>query len=328
MTKVLVTGGLGFIGSHIVDALAARCDDVFSVDNLSFGKRENANPKAPNFEVDIYDFEKLENVFQKVRPEIIFHCAALARIQPSFENPDRYFQVNAVGTRNILALAKKYGSGRVVYSASSSAYGDQEAPALGEDLKLTAQSMHPYGSTKRMGEMLMRDMGRITGGPETVCLRYFNVYGPRQTTTADGPYATVIGIFLDQHERDEPMTVVPDGHQRRDFTWVGDVVNANLLAASSPKVGDGEVINVGTNANYSVWEVASLVGGLGLRANPDELLKTKKCVMAPSRRGEVSVTCADISKAKELISWQPKMPFEDGIKLLKKNTQNPPFRLC
>src|SRR3990167_3567464 len=176
MTRILVTGGMGFIGSHIADACVARGDEVFSVDDMHAGKDENANPKAPNFLVDISERAGLEKVFQKVRPEIIFHCAALARIQPSFENPDRYFQVNAVGTRNILALAKKYGSGRVVYSASSSAYGDQEAPALGEDLKLTAQSMHPYGSTKRMGEMLMRDMGRITGGPETVCLRYFNVY--------------------------------------------------------------------------------------------------------------------------------------------------------
>ncbi len=317
MIRILVTGGMGFIGSHIVDACVARGDDVFSVDDMHAGKEENANPKAPNFEVDISDFEKLEKVFGEVRPEIIFHCAALARIQPSFQNPERYFEVNAIGTKNILALAKKYKVRRVVYSASSSAYGDQMEPALREGMKLTAQSLHPYGSTKRMGEMLMKDMGRATGGPETVCLRYFNVYGPRQTTTADGPYATVVGIFLDQTKRGEPLTVVPDGHQRRDFTWVGDIVRANLLAASSAKVGDGEIINVGSGENHSVWEVASLILGENKNIPSEKLLKSAKCVMAPERKGEVRVTLAGITLAKELLNWLPEMKFEDGIKKLK-----------
>src|SRR3989338_1996254 len=317
MTRILVTGGMGFIGSHIVDALAARGDDVFSVDDMHAGKKENANPKAPNLQVDISDFEKLEKVFGEVKPEIIFHCAALARIQPSFENPERYFEVNAIGTKNVLKLAKKFGTKRVVYSASSSAYGDQDAPALGEDLKLTAQSLHPYGSTKRMGEMLMRDMGRATGGSETVCLRYFNVYGPRQTTTADGPYATVVGIFLDQARRGESLTVVPDGHQRRDFTWVGDIVRANLLAALSPKVGEGEIINVGSGENHSVWEVASLILGENKNTSSEKLLKSARCVMAPERKGEVRVTLAGITLAKELLNWRPEMKFEDGIKKLK-----------
>lgn len=320
MAKILITGGLGFVGSHIADALVLRGDSVFSVDDLHAGKKENANPKAPNFQTDISDFAKLEKVFEAVRPEAIFHCAALARIQPSFENPERYFEVNAIGTKNVLKLAKSFGTKRVVYSASSSAYGDQPEPALREDLKLTAQSLHPYGSTKRMGEMLMRDMGRITGGPETVCLRYFNVYGPRQTATADGPYATVIGIFLDQARRGEPLTIVPDGHQRRDFTWVGDVVSANLLAASSPKAGGGEIINIGSAENHSVWGVASLVLGENKNTSPEKLLESGKCVMAPERRGEVRVTLADIALAKELLGWEPQTSFEEGIRRLRSAT--------
>ena len=315
--RILVTGGLGFIGSHIVDASVSRGDEVISIDDMHAGKKENANPKAPNFQIDISDVIKLEKVFREIKPEIVFHCAALARIQPSFQNPERYFEVNAIGTKNILKLAKAFGTKRVVYSASSSAYGDQPEPALREGMKLTAQSLHPYGSTKRMGEMLMRDMGRITGGPETVCLRYFNVYGPRQTNAADGSYATVVGIFLDQVRRGEALTVVPDGAQKRDFTWVGDVVNANLLAASSSKVGDGEIINIGSGENHSVWGVANLVLGQDENTAPEELLKSGKCVMAPPRQGEVRETLADISQARELLSWRPEVSFKEGIDLLK-----------
>src|SRR3989344_3636714 len=261
MAKVLITGGLGFIGSSIADALVARGDTVFSVDNLATGKLEYKNPAVENFEIDISDEAAFSPVVEKIKPEIIFHTAALARIQPSFENPGRYFDVNAVGTRNVLSAAKKQGVSRVVYSASSSAYGNQPVKILQEDMPIASQAGHPYGSTKRMGEMLMRDMGKITVGPETVCLRYFNVYGPRQSSSADGPYATAIGIFLDQVNMGKPLTIVPDGHQRRDFTHVSDVVRANIAAATSSKVGEGEIINIGANHNYSIWEVASLVLG-------------------------------------------------------------------
>src|SRR3989338_5321926 len=223
MAKILVTGGMGFVGSHISD------------------------------------LEKLEKVFREIKPEIVFHCAALARIQPSFQNPERYFEVNAIGTRNVLKLAKLFGVRRAVYSASSSAYGDQPVPALREDIKLTAQSLHPYGSTKRMGEMLMRDMGRVTGGGEKGCLRYFNVYGPRQTNSLDGPYPTVVGIFLDMVREGKPLPIVPSGYQQRDFTHVSDVVAANIAAMNSSKVGDAEIINIGTGCSYSMWGVARLV---------------------------------------------------------------------
>ncbi|MBI1957543.1 MAG: NAD-dependent epimerase/dehydratase family protein [Candidatus Niyogibacteria bacterium] len=315
---VLVTGGLGFIGSHIVDACVARGDRVFSVDDLSTGKREHANPDAPNFEVDIRNTEALEGVFRKTLPEVIFHCAARARIQPSFADPDLYFSVNVLGTRNILELAKRYGVRRIVYSGSSTAYGDRDTLPLREDMALSPQALSPYASSKRMGEMLMKDRGILTDGPETVCIRYFNVHGPRQTTIADGAYATVIGIFLDQLKNSEPLTIVPDGHRRRDFTWIGDAVAGNLLAAESSKVGSGEIINLGTGRNYSIWEVACHVCGLPNTTPPDELLKTGKCIWAPPRRGEAKATLADISRARELLGWAPRMRLEDGIAELKK----------
>lgn len=315
--KSIVTGGRGFIGSHIVDACVERGDTVISVDDMSYGKAGNANIEAPNSLVDISNSAAIESIFAEFNPEVVFNCAALARIQPSFENPERYFDVNAAGTRNILALAKKYGVRRVVYSASSSAYGNRENGALREEMPLTAQALHPYGSTKRMGEMLMADMGAASGGPETVCLRYFNVYGPRQSTTADGPYATVIGIFLDQWRRRQPLTVVPDGNQRRDFTWVGDVVRANLFASVSSNVGSGEIINIGTGKNYSIWDVARLVLGVPSNTTPEKLLESGQSVMAPPRKGEVSVTLADNARARELFGWSPLMKFDDGIERLK-----------
>lgn len=311
--KYIVTGGVGFIGSHIVDALIKEGHQVLIIDDLSCGKKENINLKAKFYKLDIADEKSIEPLFKDV--DGVFHLGALARIQPSFEDPDLYFRVNAIGTRNVLALAKKYGVKRVVYSASSSAYGFVDIP-LREDQKLAAQSLHPYGSTKRMGEMLMKDMGKMTGGPETVCLRYFNVYGPRQTTASDGAYATVIGIFWELAHQGKSLTIVPDGHQRRDFTNVKDVVAANLLAMNSPKVGAGELINIGTRTNYSVWEVAKLILQVPMNIDIQELLVNKKCVMLPARRGEVKETLADISLAKELLGWEPKVSFESGIKEL------------
>jgi len=290
----------------------------------TFGDSAAIRFAAPNFEIDISDFSKLEKVFDEVRPDVIFHCAALARIQPSFDNPDRYFEVNAIGTRNVLKLAKKYGTNRIIYSASSSAYGEQKEQALYEKMSITSQASHPYGSTKRMGEMLMKDMGKETGGVETVCLRYFNVYGPRQTTTIDGPYATVIGIFLDQASAGKPLTIVPDGHQRRDLTWVGDVVRAkaNLMAAESPKVGGGEIINIGSGENHSVWEIARMILGEDENITTEELLESGKCVVAPPRRGEVRLTLSDISCAKDLLAWQPEVSFKEGIARLKVQMTN------
>lgn len=314
--KYIVTGGAGFIGSHIVDALIAKGHEVLIIDNLSTGKKENINSKARFFKLDIAGEKDIDPLFKGVHG--VFHTAALARIQPSFKNPDSYFRSNAIGTRNVLVCAKRHRVKRVVYSASSSAYGAAQIPEK-ETSKIPSLALHPYGSTKRMGEMLMSDFGTMTGGSETVCLRYFNVFGPRQNTDADGPYPTVIGIFLSLFKKGKPLTIVPDGNQRRDFTWVGDVARANIMAMESKKAGNAEIINIGSGKNYSMWEVARMILGVSKKTTEKELIKSGKCIFIPSRRGEVRETLADISKAKKLLGWAPKMKFESGIKeLLRK----------
>lgn len=304
----LVTGGAGFIGSHLVDSLIALGHRARVIDNLSTGKKEYINPKAIFHHADIRDKKSITKCFENV--DGVFHLAALARIKPSFTKPKEYVDTNVLGTKNILELAKEYKVKRVVYSASSSAYGHQ-TKILSEDMALSSQALSPYSSTKRMGEMLMRDMGSLTGGPKTVCLRYFNVYGSRQTTAADGPYATVAGIFLDQWKKGEPFTIVPFpgkslGAQRRSFTHVGDVVDANMRAMDSSRVGAGEIINIGTKENASIKELAFLIGG-----------KNYPLVKAPDRKNEVFETRADIRKAKKLLNWQPRVTLKQGIERLK-----------
>ena len=202
---------------------------------------------------------------------------------------------------NVLLAARDAGVKRVVYSASSSAYGTKHPMPLHEDME--ACPVIPYAIQKRVGEQYCEMVARFYG-LETVSIRYFNVYGPRQTTDKDGPYATVIGIFLGQACAGKPMTVVPDGTQRRDFTHVYDVARANLLAMESPQVGKGEIINIGTATNFSVLEVAKMIGG------PWEF--------TDARQGETQETLADNSKAKELLGWSPDVSFQEGIAELKK----------
>jgi len=242
-TKVLVTGGAGFIGSHLVDALIERGFDVIVIDNLSTGKKENLNPKAKFYKADIRDLEKIKPLFKKV--SYVFHLAAQPRIQPSIINPAESHSNNVVGTLNVLIAARDAKVKKFIYSASSSAYGDQEKLPLREDMSPRPKS--PYSLFKLIGEQYCKLFTEIYDLP-TVCLRYFNVYGPRQS--CEGAYATVIGIFLRQAKAGEPLTIVGDGNQTRDFTNVMDVVKANILAMESSRVGQGEVINIGTGKNY------------------------------------------------------------------------------
>lgn len=296
--KYIVTGGAGFIGSHITDMLILRGDEVHVVDIFLTGKRERLNPKAILHEVDIRDFEKLAPIFKDTVG--IFHTAAQPRMQYSIKEPRMTNDINVTGTLNVLLAARDAGVKRVVYSASSSAYGPNNPMPLREDMK--PEPLIPYAIQKRVGEQYCQ-MASQFYGLETVCLRYFNVYGPRQTTAADGPYATVIGIFLEQRKNGAPMTVVPTGEQRRDFTHVTDIARANLLAMESPSVGKGEIINIGTGKNYSVLGVAGLIGG--------------EWKFAEARQGEVKATLADNSRAKKLLGWEPKVNFEEGIAELK-----------
>lgn len=299
MDKYIVTGGAGFIGSYITDMLVDRGDEVHVIDNFLTGKRERLNPKAILHEIDIRDADKLPGVFAGAAG--IFHTAAQPRMQYSILQPRLTNDINITGTLNVLLAARDCNVKRVVYSASSSAYGARHPMPLREDMP--PEPIIPYAIQKRVGEQYCEMVTRFYG-LETVSLRYFNVYGPRQTTASDGPYATVIGIFLEERERGNPMSVVPDGNQRRDFTHVRDVARANLFAMGSDNVGKGEIINIGTGKNYSVLEVAGMIGGPQKFAEP--------------RQGEMRETLADISKARKLLDWEPQVEFKDGIAELKK----------
>lgn len=294
-TKVIVTGGAGFIGSHLTDVLIERGFAVRIIDNLSGGKMERVNPKAEFIKGDIRNIETVKKVMEGI--DYVFHLAALPRVQFSIQYPQETHDVNINGTVYLLIAAKDCGIKKFIYSASSSAYGEQETMPLNEEMK--ANPISPYGLQKYVGELECKVFSRVYGLP-TVSLRYFNVYGPR--FDADGPYSLVIGRFLKQRKEGKPMTIVPDGEQTRDFTHVRDVVNANILAMESDKVGKGEVINIGAGKNYSINRVAAIIGGPIVYTEP---------------RLEPKHTLADNSRAMELLGWEPEVTLEEGVEELK-----------
>ncbi len=298
MKKVVVTGGAGFIGSHIVDKLVKQGIEVHIFDDLSMGSKDNINPNAHFHKIDISTMGPRTLAKFMVGVDTVFHVASRTRVQPSIKNPSLYHRVNVTGTLNMLVASVKVGVKRFVYSASSSAYGESDTMPLVETMP--TNPMSPYGLSKLMGEEYCK-LFNTQYGLETVNLRYFNVYGERQNL--DGGYCLVVGIFAKQMMRGEHMTIVGDGEQRRDFTYVGDVVNANLAAATSDKVGKGEVINVGNGDNRSVNQIAALFGG-------------KR--MTIQERIEPKETLADISKAKELLNWEPTQIIEDWMPKYKK----------
>jgi len=296
--RAIVTGGAGFIGSHLVDRLVREDFDVHVIDNMSNGKRELVNKKAHFYKVDITSREALDKVFKKVgHGAYVFHLACLPRVKFSIDFPRETHNTNIDGTFNVLMVALESHSRRVIYSASSSAYGDQATLPLIESM--VAKPKSPYGLQKYVGELYCEMFSKIYG-LETVSLRYFNVYGPKQPP--NGSYAQAIPKFLDQMKRGKPITITGDGKQTRDCTHVSDVVRANLLAAKSSKVGRGEVINIGSGINYSVNEIATLIGG--------------KTVYVKARI-EPHDTKADISLAKKLLGWVPQIRLQDGIEELK-----------
>lgn len=296
MKKVIVTGGAGFIGSHISNALIDKGYEVHVIDNLVSGKKENLNPKVVLHTVDVTDYSAIAPLFVGV--DTVFHLAALPQVQYSIEFPIESNKINVGGTVNVLTAAKAGGVRRVVYSASSAAYGDQVEARLHENLPAKPKS--PYGLQKYLGEwycQVWHDVYCL----ETVSLRYFNVYGPRQS--AEGAYASLISRFFKLKKEGKPLTIIGDGLQTRDFVNVKDVVRANLLAAESATVGKGDVINIGSGSSASVKRIAELVGG------PVEYL--------PARL-EPRNSLADNSKAKELLGWVPTVSLEEGIAELQK----------
>ena len=297
--KYVVVGGAGFIGSNIVDKLVEQNHEVVIIDNLSTGKMENVNPKASVEYIDICNVNECSAMVEIMSgADALFLLAAKARVQPSIENPVEYEINNTIGTLNVLKCASDAGVRRVVYSASSSAYGNTEKLPSKESDPINPLS--PYGAQKYYGEVMCKMFSEVYG-LETVSLRYFNIYGERQNV--GGAYAMVIGIFADQKLRGEVMTINGDGEQRRDFTYVGDVVNANILASQSEKVGNGEVINIGNGDNRSINDIADMIGGERIHREP---------VIEPKE------TLADNSLAEKLLGWKPTQNIEDWVPGYKK----------
>ena len=297
--KCLVTGGAGFIGSNLVNRLVDDGHEVIVFDDLSTGKEENINKKAKFFLVDI----SYESSFAKTMKEImtgvdvVFHLAAKARVQPSIENPIEFNNVNVGGTLNMLKACVDCGISRFIYSSSSSVYGNVEQLPTPEGHKLNPMS--PYALQKLIGEQYCKLYSELHG-LETVCLRYFNVYGDGMSL--EGAYKLVIPIFTEQMLRGAPMTIRGNGEQRRDFTYVGDVVDANIRCMDYPLELEGEVFNIGNGDNRSVNQIATMMGGSRMHIEP---------VIEPKE------TLANNSKAKRVLGWETTTKIEDCIKTYK-----------
>jgi len=286
MSKVLVTGGSGFIGSHLVDRLVELGHSVISVDT-----KPKLNPNAAGRLVNINDRSHTVDTYKDV--EYVFHVAGQARVQPSIHNPQDSIVNNVNATAKVLQLSREAGVKRVIYSMTSSVYGAHQPPHT-EDM--CPQPLSPYAVSKLAGEQLCKVYSQLYG-LETASLRYFNVYGPRESDF--GVYTTVVKKFLQQQAAGEPLTIVGDGEQRRDFTHVFDIVEANIAAMNCQSELKGEVFNIGAGNNYSVNEVATLI------SDSHQYL--------PARPGEARETLADNSKARSLLGWGPKLKLEDYI---------------
>ena len=294
MGKVVVTGGAGFIGSHLVDRLVADGYDVHVIDNLYSGKKENVNSKAALHIADIRSLDEIRPLFKDA--VAVFHLAAYPSVQYSIEFPLETNEINVLGTQNVLIAANEAKVGKLIYSASCAAYGDQERAPFTEDMSPMPKS--PYGMHKYIGEVYARVWSEVYGLP-TVSLRYFNVYGERQK--ADGAYASVVARFLKLRKEGQALTITGDGEQTRDYVHVSDVVEANMKAFKSDKVGKGEVVNIGSGKEISVNTIAKLVGGE---------VKYVPARLEPRR------ALADITLAKRLLDWEPEVLPEEGIKQL------------
>ncbi|MBI2526502.1 MAG: SDR family oxidoreductase [Candidatus Rokubacteria bacterium] len=296
--RAIVTGGAGFIGSHLVDRLATDGHSVLVLDNLATGRAENLAHRAGDAHVrlervDVAEPEPLGALFEGA--DWVFHLAALADIVPSIERPLDYHRANVDGTVAVLEAARRSGVRRFCYAASSSCYGIPDRFPTPEDAPLRPQ--YPYALTKLLGEQCVLHWGRVYGLP-VVSLRLFNVYGPRARTS--GTYGAVFGVFLAQKLRGRPFTVVGDGTQARDFTFVSDVADAFVTAAESEAAG--EVFNVGTGSPVTVNRVVELLQG--------------EAVHVPRRPGEPDRTHAHIGKICQRLGWRPKVSIEEGVRVL------------
>ena len=290
--KSIVTGGAGFIGSNLVDKLLTMGHEVIVIDN-QFSEAHDQfywNFHSKNYRMDIRDYSLTRKLYDGV--DYVFHLAAEARIQPAIENPIEAVSINSIGTCTVLQCAREAGVKRVMYSSTSSGYGMNEPPNVETQ---PDDCLNPYSVSKVNGEKLCR-MYTSLYGLETVCFRYFNVYGNRQPLK--GQYAPVIGIFLRQLAAGEPLTIVGDGEQRRDFTHVDDVVNANIKAALA-NIDDkcfGQVYNVGTGLNHSINEIAAMI--------------SDNIIHIPPRPGEAMISLANNTRLRETFDWEPTVKLE------------------
>ena len=293
MTVALVTGGAGFIGSHLVDALLAEDISVRVVDNYSTGRPENLAHVSGKVEIIEADIAKSGSWQKSIQgADWVFHLGALADIVPSIQRPEDYFLANVNGTFNVLEAARNAGVKRFIYAASSSCYGIPKSYPTAETAEISPQ--YPYALTKRLGEELVMHWAQLYNLP-AIALRLFNVYGPRSRTS--GTYGAVFGVFLAQKLAGKPFTVVGDGTQTRDFTYVTDVASAFLTAAKSSSLA--EIYNVGSGETVSVNRLVELLGG--------------EVTYIPKRPGEPDCTYADITKIRRELKWQPKVDIKRGV---------------
>ena len=302
--RAVVTGGLGFIGSHLVERLLADGGEVVVLDNLSTGKRSNLkaaerNPRLRIIQADVAEVETIRPHFDDAKA--VFHLAALADIVPSIQKPLEYYRSNVTGTVSVMEAARHAGVRRVVYVASSSCYGIPDTFPTSEAAPIRPE--YPYALTKNLGEQIALHWGKLYG-MEVICPRLFNVFGPRARTS--GTYGAVFGVFLAQKLAGKPLTIVGDGTQTRDFTYVTDVVEALVLASRSGV--SGQVFNVGSGGTYSVNQLADLIGG--------------PKVNIPKRPGEPDCTFADISRIRSVLGWSPSVPFKEGVRRIMERIED------
>ena len=301
MVTALVTGGAGFIGSHLVELLVEQGNSVRVIDNYSSGRVENlqsvaASKRLSVYEADVRDASAIEPIFDGV--DWVFHLAALADIVPSINSPEKYFRTNVDGTFCVMQAARRAGAKRVIYAASASRYGIPDIYPTPETAP--AKPQYPYALTKHLGEEIVQHWSMVYRIP-SLALRLFNVYGPRSRTS--GTYGAVFGVFIAQMLAGKPLTIVGDGLQARDFVYVKDVARAFVAAAGTDLTGMS--LNVGTGNPQSVNRLAELIGG--------------ETTNIPRRPGEPDLTHADISMIKQHVGWEPSVSFEDGVRAVLAN---------
>ena len=297
--NVVVTGGAGFIGSHVVDALLERSHQVTVIDNFSTGRSANLHHVRDRIELVEADISKPGHWQKHVaESDRVFHLAALADIVPSIQNPSGYYDSNVNGTYNVADAARRGQPKRLIYAASSSCYGIPDHYPTNENAPIRPQ--YPYALTKRLGEEIALHFGQVYKFP-VVSLRLFNVYGPRSRTS--GTYGAAFGVFLAQKLAGKPFTVVGDGNQTRDFTYVADVANAFVTAAESS--ASGVILNVGSGQTVSVNRLCELLGG--------------EKTYIPKRPGEPDCTFADVRRINEVLGWSARVNIESGVQEVLRN---------